>query len=324
MILRSIIERLGDALHDIKAKFVKKPHLLSTLTIAKNESMVIREFIEHYREQGVAHMYVIDNGSTDTMADILREYPDFVTVFHMPERHRQVEHYNTVYRIIRGHTEWLAVIDVDEYLFGKSESLHECMQKKQQTINYTVHWKMFSGSGHVKQPRSIRRSFVCCEPGEHINVKTIVCTKVSTKLAVHDTKPSTDSHDIQLNHYAIMSREYFEKVKMTRGDASSKKSESVRNWDYYEQYDGVGTSVDINLAQRTKPKQRPYKQVGVINYSPQAMAIISQHAELEHFYVFSKDLIPLDAANVTLLMKVSKEALRTFLDDQSETIHYLS
>jgi hypothetical protein len=40
---------------------------------------------------------------------------------------------------------------------------------------------------------------------------------------------------IQLNHYAIQSKEFFEKVKMARGTADGLIN--VRDWEYFKQYD---------------------------------------------------------------------------------------
>jgi hypothetical protein len=42
---------------------------------------------------------------------------------------------------------------------------------------------------------------------------------------------------IQLNHYPIQSLEFFQKVKMTRGDVSSSAYENVRDLSYFHRYD---------------------------------------------------------------------------------------
>jgi hypothetical protein len=44
-----------------------------------------------------------------------------------------------------------------------------------------------------------------------------------------------------------MSKEYFEKIKIQRGDASSSSSDSVRDWDYFNHYD-YSEAVDTELA----------------------------------------------------------------------------
>ncbi|WP_083906792.1 glycosyltransferase family 2 protein [Octadecabacter arcticus] len=40
----------------------------------KNESLNIKEWIEHYLWQGIEQIYLIDNGSTDLTLDIIRPW----------------------------------------------------------------------------------------------------------------------------------------------------------------------------------------------------------------------------------------------------------
>jgi hypothetical protein len=37
-------------------------HNLSILSMFKNESMIIKDWFEHYLKEGVEHFYLIDNG----------------------------------------------------------------------------------------------------------------------------------------------------------------------------------------------------------------------------------------------------------------------
>ena len=41
----------------------------------------------------------------------------------------------------------------------------------------------------------------------------------------------------KLNHYAIQSKEFFKKVKMTRGAADTIKHNHVRDLNYFKRYD---------------------------------------------------------------------------------------
>ena len=93
-------------------------YFLSVLLIAKNESMVIAEWLAHYKQQGVDHIYLIDNGSTDDMCAQIEPFGAFVTVYHWPEAHQQVAYYNKAYETIKNETQWLLVVDADEYVFG--------------------------------------------------------------------------------------------------------------------------------------------------------------------------------------------------------------
>lgn len=225
-------------------------HTLCLLVSAKNEEMVIKEFIEHYKWQGVEHIYLIDNGSTDNMVDVLQPYINegYVSYYFMEEPHVQIKNYNIVYEKIKDDTKWLVVCDADEYIYNRARN--QTVKDYVESIDYQstnaiqLRWKMFGSSGHEKQPSSIRDSFLWrgIELAGEINSKSIVNTSQTQSLNIH-IHNYQDSNmgiikcppELALNHYAIMSVEYFQKVKMTRGDINSNKN--VRNMDYFKNYD---------------------------------------------------------------------------------------
>ena len=97
-----------------------KKYFIGLLCIGKNEEMIIRDFIQHYIEQGVEHIYAIDNGSTDNTAAILKTYAatGYVSYYYMPEPGKQEQHYNAVLKSnIQDECEWIMVNDFDEYVF---------------------------------------------------------------------------------------------------------------------------------------------------------------------------------------------------------------
>lgn len=239
----------------VKAYPVKEPmgnqYFLGSIVIAKNESMVIEEFIQHYLWQGVEQIYFIDNGSTDDTKDKLTPYIDkgLVKYYYMPERYQQSKHYNTIYNTVaRQECKWIIVCDVDEYMYNRTPQKTIKTYLAELDYNHigavTLNWKMFGSSDQVKQPAQIRLSFVYRQEGAHQNVKSIINTSFITHLNIH-THDSDNPNiitinspsQLALNHYAIMSKEYFEKVKMTRGDVDTPTSDNVRNWDYFARYD---------------------------------------------------------------------------------------
>jgi hypothetical protein len=241
----------------------KPRHRLGLLCIAKNESMVLREFVEHYRAQGVGHIYVIDNGSTDGMAAAVspevRE--GFVSVHRREKRHAQVEHYNELYgAFCRDECEWLLVADVDEYAYGAERPLAEVLAAADDVDYAHLPWRMFGGNGHDRQPaEGVRRGFTTRRPREEPSPhgKAVFRTSAVASLGIHDHEKTDGARSVRwegdaapahLNHYAIMSRQYYEEVKMTRGAADSAGSENARDWAYYEQYDAGTGWLDLALA----------------------------------------------------------------------------
>ena len=98
---------------------------------------------------------------------------------------------------------------------------------------------MFGSSGHDKQPPSIRKGFTWRKKDLDQNIKSVMLLKDVTGLGLHSSAVTGQAvpcpPGIQLNHYAIQSKEFFEKVKMTRGAAD--QIVNVRDWNYFNIYD---------------------------------------------------------------------------------------
>ena len=246
MLVLIFIILLSAILHNISIVKRKPIYNLSLLTICKNESMVIDEFIQHYLWQGVDHIYIIDNDSTDNTRELVKKYPQ-VSYYYLPDRNKQVEHYNNIYNKIKDQTEWLIIADVDEYIYNRSKgsTIKDYLRKLdyEKTAAVHINWKMFGSSGFKEQPASIRKSFTSAQSGFHENVKAIVNTSLTKSLIMHTHNYSNDNivqnpdEDLALNHYAIMSEHYFRTVKMTRGDADGAVNNNIRDMNYFAKYD---------------------------------------------------------------------------------------
>ena len=223
-------------------------YYLCVLSIFKNEGMNIREWIEHYLWQGVDHFVLIDNGSTDNYYVHLKPYikQGLVTLIHLNKPSAQVEHYNYVLNEfnLRYISEWLIVCDLDEFYFATrrdgSRTVREYLQKVALPVSciYTS-MTMFASRDEYQHPPSIRRAFMYREAQMHDYGKAILrCNKIQ-QLHVHrhnvNGKTITEDDMLQLNHYIIQSKEYFDRVKKTRGDVMS--SENARDDAYFKRRD---------------------------------------------------------------------------------------
>ena len=94
-------------------------YYLCVIGIFKNETLTMKTWLDHYLWQGVEHFYLIDNGSTDNPENILGAYSDKITLYHLPEKYKQVDHYRTIYQKeeISGKTKWLIMADLDEFWY---------------------------------------------------------------------------------------------------------------------------------------------------------------------------------------------------------------
>ena len=99
-----------------------KPHYLTVCAIARDESRYLLEWIAYHRTVGVDHFVLFDNESTDAMPEMLARLAaaGIVTVIPWPTapfpEGPQVPAYGHAIHRFRDMTEWLAFIDLDEFL----------------------------------------------------------------------------------------------------------------------------------------------------------------------------------------------------------------
>lgn len=224
------------------------------MAIFKNEAMGIREWVEHYLWQGIDTILLLDNNSTDDWKSKIQDYLDQgkVTVLPAPAKHAQNEHYNNIGMpwLKEHNVDILLIVDLDEYMFGTDgrslgEHVQEIFGSPNRPSRIYCRWTMFGSSGLDRQPASVRKSFIWRkkDKSDVPNIKSIAwMADIKDKGAnLHQTyvtgRVEECPETIQLNHYSIQSRQYFEEVKMTRGAADTAMHETIRTWDYFKKYD---------------------------------------------------------------------------------------
>jgi len=220
-------------------------HFLGLLGIFKNESQIIGEWIEHYLWQGVDHFYLIDNGSDDGYKDILRPYIDkrLVTLYHMPGDAMQIIHYNEVLRIIRDQMRWLLICDIDEYMFGVQEPLDSYLRGLPETVEQVLSsWLIFGTNGFKEVPTSLRSSLIYRSEEKYPWTKAIVRPECIDRLKIHAHISKNaqyhiivENNDIHLNHYRLVSRDYYDKIKSIRGLSTS--CDEPKSSFFFDKYD---------------------------------------------------------------------------------------
>lgn len=223
----------------------RKRHFLSIQAIFKNEAMNFKEYIEHYLWQGVDHFYFIDNGSDDNYMDVIKPYMSKITLFKRPEKHKQVAHMNEVFNKIRHESEWFMMIDLDEFCYESSgnSNIKEYLKSLSPNVSQVyLRMLMFVSRDEYEHPESIRKAFtwrekdICMGGG-----KAIIKSNKTKSFKIHDfdTDGETiiETDKLHFNHYRLQSKEYFDKVKKTRGAADTIDSENVRDDNYFTSND---------------------------------------------------------------------------------------
>ena len=96
---------------------------LRLFVMARNESLRLPYFLDHYFDKGVDRVFLIDNNSTDGTVDIAQSYEN-VHVFQTKESFRNYSNWMEILLERYGKGHWCVAADVDEILnYPHSESI---------------------------------------------------------------------------------------------------------------------------------------------------------------------------------------------------------
>lgn len=242
-------------------------YFLSVMAQFKNEGHILEEWINHYLSEGVSHFYLIDNGSTDNSLLVISPFFEagLVTIF-SSELRDQTGHYNRFVLPVAKESQFILTVDLDEFLYsrGNYKTIRSYLQNLQPDVGaIIIPWKMFGSNGYSEQPKGVVASFNKRELCTSSLGKLICNTKHLRAFDIHfvdSDKPiyfptagklteitqpvleklrpnDIELLDLHLNHYAIQSKEFFSRVKMTRGDAVYSDKDKIRDWAYFDSYD---------------------------------------------------------------------------------------
>jgi len=244
-----------------------KKYLLSVGAMFRNESHCIREWIEHYLNQGVEHFYLVNDNSTDNTVDILKPYIDEnkVTLYHSNVEHflgHQRGTYNRFFipHLERKDTKWLLICDLDEFVYSTVYStLPQFLESEYIRVlaQVQVTPTIFGSNNLETQPKSLVQGFTKrseTSPTDCGTYKYFVNSDFEwASLNVHHATSKNEEYltdkyfrrfdppYLKLNHYICQSREFWINVKCTRGDADGYLT---RNLELFDSYCLQGNKVD--------------------------------------------------------------------------------
>lgn len=217
--------------------------------VFKNEAEWLKEWIEFHRLIGVEHFYLYNNLSTDNYMAVLSPYIELglvelfdfaVTPF---TNKSQPEIYNHAIGLSKGLSEWLAIIDTDEFIVPvETKSIADYMRNFPQNIGgIEINWQTF-GTSRVKtlKPGELLIEKLIFKAPIHDPAngyyKTIVRPEVSKSINAHRCEylpgyqcqivnpqlpggvPLNEEavSKIRINHYVFRTEDYFYAVKLPR------------------------------------------------------------------------------------------------------------
>lgn len=246
---------------------------LAVAAIFKNESQALKEWLDHYIAEGAEHFYLIDDGSTDNFQSILAPYEaaGLVTLYSSAGWSNYLGRQRDIYNrfilplVASGKAQWFLVVDLDEFAWSPAgptltSLLKQVLHLGQVQMNVTI----FGSNHRIFQPPSIIAGFT--RRSAEVNTPSPACYKYFvnsdyrfTSLNVHHATFENDADEkskfqllqdpyLRLNHYSCQSREFWEKVKLTRGDCDAYLQRTEDHWRLADQ----NAVEDLGLLQRRR------------------------------------------------------------------------
>jgi hypothetical protein len=128
-------------------------YFLSLGCIIKDEDY-LEEFLVYYRVLGVEHFFIYDNDSTIPIYKRLEKtkLKDFCTIIFCPGKAKQIPAYNHLIKYTKNLTEWLIVVDGDEFILPKKhKSLRDFLKEYKDYHAIGINWVMYGSSHHEKK-----------------------------------------------------------------------------------------------------------------------------------------------------------------------------
>jgi hypothetical protein len=243
-----------------KAEPLANPkYYLSLVALFQNEARFLKEWIEFYKMIGVEHFYLYNHLSEDNYLEVLQPYIDqgVVELFDITEKLTNSEQWNKLQtgtyestaKKVADQTEWLIIVDTDEFLFPvKEKNLADVLKKYDEYAALSINWKVFGTANIQKIPEDklFIETLVYTSAPEFNDrqVKTIVKPRYVERITnPHYPKlyqgylqvtenfeyfrkaltPEASRNILRINHYYYRDLEFFQSRKLNRMHVMDKK-----------------------------------------------------------------------------------------------------
>ena len=224
---------------------------LAVCAIFKNEAPFLLEWLAYHRVVGFDHFILYDNESSDEGAALIRasHLAHRATVIPWPRRPGQLPAYQHFIENFAPDFEWVAFIDLDEFLLPLSnDNIIPMLPTGHEFSAMLVQWRCFGPSGHVARPAGLVienytlrladdqdlnhtvKSIVRCSdiltvsvtPHE-FRVRGPVCDTLGRAVVNMPVQPTPCHANLVVNHYITKSRQDW-REKIARGSPDRQDS----------------------------------------------------------------------------------------------------
>ncbi|HUA79067.1 MAG TPA: glycosyltransferase family 92 protein [Dyella sp.] len=130
--------------------------VLAICAVFKDEAAYLREWVEFHQLMGVERFYLYNNNSSDRYLDALQPHiaSGAVVLHEWPQHPAQLQAYEHCLKAHGSEADWIAFIDVDEFLFSPgAKLLPDALAEFADHPGVGVNWVMFGSGGHKQKPQ---------------------------------------------------------------------------------------------------------------------------------------------------------------------------
>lgn len=138
-------------------------------TCIKDEQAYLKEWLDYHLNLGFDHIYLYEDNGSISHSDIVKDY-DNVTLLPINiaskecvKGGRQMQSIKHSLRTLKGKYDWIAFIDVDEFI-RLEENLRDLLNKYSEYDSIYLSWKMFGACGRIDKPEgTVQESYTTPE-----------------------------------------------------------------------------------------------------------------------------------------------------------------
>lgn len=257
---------------------------LCICAMIKDEQQYIEEWIEYHHKLGFNKFYLIEDWNSSLHKEILQKY-DYVELHKLLDicndeelsllnkgYFRQKIVYKIFHRLWSKDNDWMAFIDVDEFIEANRDELLDMLNNHKDVNSIELKWKIMKCDGHIAHPNNGNKYSVLDTYKNYIdiNIRThikqiINCNVYHTddwKYCPHYIRNSFNQDKIYLKHF--LSKSFEEWVYRLKNKGEIKTAEWNRTIDDWfnintEFIDKKDEIISLYVTNDFKIKKNDYK-----------------------------------------------------------------
>ncbi len=268
---------------------------LAISSMFRNEAPYLKEWIEYHRMAGVEHFWLYNDNSTDHWQEVLQPYIDsgLVEVTYWPTPvgtswvTNQVDSFRDAIKRAQGNTQWVALIDIDEFLVPmKGRSIPECLKNYFSNASAVyVNWRNFGTGGvyvpqgepllfrltaaslvshsdnavgkSIVRPEAVDLVGVWCPHHFPLNPGAICINGSKQQMCYRGTDLPTDGKHhgefLRINHYVLRDEGFYRNVRLAK--ANQGYGDKNRLIEHYHSFSKVQDDSIVQFIQKNFPSE---------------------------------------------------------------------